>query len=63
MTSSSKLDRLKSRAQDRAEKLHESYELHKFVLEIHEIESYALEKIKIASDDNYSDMSSLQVKA
>lgn len=57
-----KLDRLKSRAQNRSTKLHESYELHKFVLEIHDIETYALEKLKIALDDNYSDMSNLQSK-
>ncbi|CAL8090883.1 unnamed protein product [Orchesella dallaii] len=57
-----KLERLKSRAQARASKLHESYELHKFVLEIHEIENYVLEKMQIACDDNYSDMSNLQSK-
>ncbi|XP_043484059.1 spectrin alpha chain [Leptopilina heterotoma] len=55
-------DKLKNSALLRRKKLLESHQLHQFLRNIHEVESWLNQKQQVASDENYRDSTNLQTK-
>lgn len=55
-------DKLKNSALLRRKKLLESHQLHQFLRNIHEVESWLNQKQQVASDENYRDSTNLQSK-